>query len=106
MPGDQAFVRVLAVARDRTIDEIGSFGAQGIEIDAEPTGHAGTKPLQEDAGSANETTHDLAALLGFQIDSDAAFAAVDRVEKCRYPPCWIATVQLLDDDYVGAEIGQ
>ena len=116
---ERARVRaVLAVARDRAVDEARVLLAQPLVAHAEPVHHAGPERLEQHVVLAHQPQQHLAAALLLEVQPDRALAAVEREEQRRLrrvvgalvvgrrPADVVAHAGVLDLEHVGAEVGE
>ena len=92
---------ILAVARDRAVDEAGIHLTQPGIVDAEASGGAGPRALEDDVRLASEAGEDLAALGCLQVEGEAPLvppeqrdAHAHRVGRC------------VDREHIHPEVGQ
>ena len=102
----------LAVARDRTIDEVGLRGLQHGVVEPEAGHHAGAEILDHDIGGRDQAADDLDRLGPLQVEDDALLAGVELAEggagavaQRRARPHHVA-LGGFELDHLGAEIGQ
>ena len=67
----------LAEARDRAIDDLGIDLLDVLVAEAQPLDHAGTEALDDDVGFGGDLLHHSDAVGRFQIDGEAALAAIE-----------------------------
>ena len=93
-----------AEAGQRGVDQAGMAGAQGVVVDAQPPGDAGTVVFDDHIGVLCQGTGLVLAVLSLQVEDDAPLAAVPLNGTGRVPE--LLTVGRLDLDDLGAEVGQ
>ena len=118
MAGAVAVGAVLAVARDRAVDEARVLLAQPLVAHAEAVHHAGPEGLEQHVVLAHQPQQHLAAALLLQVQPDRALAAVEREEQRRLrrvlralvvrrgPADVVAHAGVLDLQHLGAEVGE
>ena len=108
---------VLAERADRDVHEIGPRLAKRREAELARVHRAGARVLDHEVGARDEREEVRAAARAVEIQRDAAFAAVERVQAQarergrhtgheRFGAARVAAVRRLHLDHVGAEPGQ
>src|SRR5271165_181505 len=118
VPGGIALGTVLAVARDRAVDDARVLRAHALIAHAEAVEHAGTEGLEHDVVLADERQQHFLAALVLQIEPDRALVAVERQEQRRAralvravvvgrrPADVVAHAGVLDLQHIGTEVRQ
>ena len=113
MAGQVAVRTGRAVARDRAQHDPRVDLAQLLEAEAAPGEPAGTHRLDHDVRLAHQVEEQLDALLGPQVDHDAALPPVhvevhqrDALDDRPGHPAHVVALRRLDLDHLGPEVGQ
>lgn len=104
---------VLAVARERAVDQPRISNMQCLVVDAELPCHSGTKALHHHIGAPCELEERRTGLLVFEVDRNGALIASERLDIVAHPvalrtlvPAEIAQSDILNLHDIGPEIRQ
>ena len=106
---------LLAVARDRAVDDAGPHGADGLVVQPAAGHHAGAEVLDEHVGRGRQPAHQLGALRLANVDGQRTLAGVQGREARRRVAIagtharrahHVAALRRFDLDYLGAQLRQ